>query len=474
MLKIEVEFLLGTYRADPTGDAITDWAVGEWPPAPARLLGALIAADGPSSRDSQELKALAAAPPPVIYADPDPHRQPLEGRYVVASTRAKATHQEYLARKGALVRPGERISPRDRSIVFLYREFHPDSDAVVALKRRAARVGYLGCADSPVAMTVESVSDAPARDDGFIPDPRGSVIVNTHTEGHVAVWCTAYEAWALRGIKRRRFPALRHQTAYRSPKALPDPVTDGGRVVSWIRFGDTVPGRRVAGVAHEFKRATYSRYTERNGHIPPAWFHGHGVSNPGGEWQVARVLPLPNVGHRHSNGRIHGIALWVPPEASEMEARLIREAAQAVTYLRGFTDRLMGVDHRDRRRSVYTTRPSRWNRPSHQWATAFPVVSDRHGPVRRLGAADVARWCRQAGLPEPIAARVSRIPLLPRGVDLSQPETARPGHTQTRPWAHIEMFFAEKIGGPVAIGAARSYGLGLCAPVATSLGKGGR
>lgn len=470
MLAVEIELLLGTYRADPSGDALTDRGMAEWPPAPARLLAALIAADGPSSREAPELEALAAARPPTIYADPSPHRQLLAGRYVVRSTREKGTHQEYPARKGALVRPGQRVSPRERRVVFLYTDFDPDASVLGALRHRAARVGYLGCADSPVAMTVDTVREPPTGP-AFVPDTEGSVLINTHTAGQVAIWCAAYDAWAEQGINRRRFPALRHQTMYRIPGGGLKPETDGGRVVGWIRFARTVHGRRVASVAHAFKRAVYSRYKELHGSIPPPWFHGHGLSRSNGDWQLARFLPLPNVGNRYANGRIHGIAVWLPPDADDREARRIAEAVRSVTHLAGAVGGLVVADQGDRRKWVQATNRDRWSRPSRQWASAFPVVSDRHGPVQSIGTGDVARWCRQAGLPQPIAARVSRTPLMAGAVDLAQPETARPGHKQTRPWAHVEMFFEQKIGGPVVIGAARSYGLGLCAPVRETLGK---
>ena len=470
MLEVEVELLLGTYRADPSGDAITNQGAAEWPPAPARILAALIAADGPSSRNAPELEALAAAEPPIIYADPVPHRQPLEGRYVVRPKRMVGTHQEYLARKGALVRPGERIATRDPRVVFLYGNFNPGTEILAALQRRAARVGYLGCADSPIAMTIDLVSKPPIGP-AFIPDPSGSVMVNTHTQRHLSVWCAAYDAWAERGVNRRGFPALRHQTAYRSPQIEPKPETDGGRVISWIRFLDTVHGRRGAVVAHAFKRATYSRYKELHGAIPPVWFHGHGLSRSSDEWQLARFLPLPNVDNTYADGRIHGIAVWIPPGVDDMETRRVAEAVRSVNELAGITERLVVADQHDRRRWVRATSRSRWSKPSRQWASAFPVVSDRHAPVQRLGPSDVARWCRQAGLPEPVAARLSRRPLMTGAVDLSQSETARPGHKQTRPWVHVELFFARRIGGPVAIGAARSYGLGLCAPVQETLGQ---
>ena len=47
MLAIAVEFLHGTFRGDPDGTANTGRLQrGEWPPSPARLLAALVAADG--------------------------------------------------------------------------------------------------------------------------------------------------------------------------------------------------------------------------------------------------------------------------------------------------------------------------------------------------------------------------------------------------------------------------------------------
>ena len=470
MFAAEVELLHGTYRADPSGDSITDQGRGEWPPSPARLLPALMAADGASSAAAEELEALAAAAPPVIYADPDPHAQRLHGRYVVVNEKKPKTHQEYVARTGRLASPGVRMVPRDRRVTFLYPDFDPDEALFSALGWRAARVGYLGCADSPVAVTLSRVPEPP-EGPAFVPDQNGSVLVNIHTAGQVQAWCAAYQAWAKGEGSRRQFPALRHQARYRRPGLGPEPETDGGRVVAWVRFGSSVHGRRVASVAHAIKKAAYALYVEAHGDRPPAWFHGHGLSETGGGWQLARFLPLPNVGGTYSDGRIHGAAVWIPPGVDEVEARRVAEAVRSVTHLAGMTERLVVADQQDTRRWVWATSSSRWRGPSRQWATVFPAVSDRHGPVRRLGAADVARWCRQAGLPEPVAARVSRKPLLAGAVDLSPSETARPGHNQTRPWAHVEMFFAHGVRGPVVVGGARSYGLGLCAPVAETLGR---
>ena len=62
-LTIHVEFLHGTYRADPEGLAHTGQLTsGEWPPSPMRVFAALIAADGTGERcrftDGTELEFL--------------------------------------------------------------------------------------------------------------------------------------------------------------------------------------------------------------------------------------------------------------------------------------------------------------------------------------------------------------------------------------------------------------------------------
>ncbi|MDE0238073.1 MAG: type I-U CRISPR-associated protein Csb2, partial [bacterium] len=108
MLVFDLELLHGTYRADPDGSAPTGrQSYGEWPPAPSRLLAALIAADGTGGQSSRttgaELERLAEAGPPMIHADPDPHHQPLQERYVAGQKRDKSQQQEYVARKGVLV-----------------------------------------------------------------------------------------------------------------------------------------------------------------------------------------------------------------------------------------------------------------------------------------------------------------------------------------------------------------------------------
>ena len=462
MLVFDVELLHGTYRADPDGSAPTGRQTsGEWPPAPSRLLAALIAADGTGSQTRRttgaELEVLAAADPPVIHADSNPHHQPLEERYVAGQKRANSQQQEYVARTGVLVRPGVRVAPRNPHVRFVY-DVEVGDDDLAALGYRAARVGYLGCADSPVKLTVARLPDQPvdgSEDLLWVPDPDGQEIVNTHADGDVARWAAAFDAWSRHGATRSQTRRYQPRACYRHPL---DPPADTqlGRVPVWLRFQRPVPGRRAAVVAHGLKQATLARYQQDHGD-PAGWLHGH-VNEGESDYQLARFLALPNVGHRHSDGKIHGAAVWVPRGVEEIDVRNLASTLASIQSLSLADGNRITVD---RSRRSWATNPRRWQGLARRWVTALPAVSDRH---QRIDSTAVIRWCEQVGLPKPVRIRISRTPFLPGGVDLHPTETRRPGHTQTRPYAHVSLIFGEPVAGPVVIGAARSYGLGLCAP----------
>ena len=462
MLAIDIELLHGTYRADPDGSAPTGRQThGEWPPAPSRLLAALIAADGTGDQTKRttgaELDLLAAADPPMIQADPDPHHQPLEERYVAGQDRAKSQQQEYVGRTGVLVRPGARVAPRNPRVRFVY-DVEIGDDDLAALGYRAARVGYLGCADSPANITVARLSDqsvAGSENMLWVPDPDGQEVINVHADGDVARWAAAFEAWSKQGATRSQTRRYQPRAHYRHPH---DPPADTrlGRVPVWLRFQSPVAGRRAAVVAHGLKQATLARYQQDHGD-PPSWLHGH-VNDGESDYQLARFLALPNVGHRHSDGKIHGAAIWVPREVGESEVRDLANTLSTIGSLSLADGSTITID---RSRGGWTANPRRWQGPARRWVTALPAVSDRH---QRIDSAAVIRWCEQAELPRPVQLRISRKPLLPGGVDLHPTETRRPGHTQTRPYTHVGLIFEEQVIGPVVIGSARSYGLGLCAP----------
>ena len=224
MLAISVELLHGTFRGDPDGTANTGrLSRGEWPPTPARLFAALVAADGTRQAcrvtDGAELAWFERLPPPAIHADGRPCHQLLEPRYVVRhkGSAEKGTHQEYVGRLGAINRAGPRVAPRDPRVVYSWNVESPPEEILDALRRRAARVGYLGTSDSPVRLRV-TTRLAAAPSDTFTADHRGDLVINVPAPGRLQVLDLMYDEWCARGasVSRLQFPALEQGVRYRS------------------------------------------------------------------------------------------------------------------------------------------------------------------------------------------------------------------------------------------------------------------
>ena len=470
MLAVSVELLNGTFRGDPDGSANTGrLARGEWPPSPARLFAAFVAADGTVEAgrvtDDSELEWFEGLPPPVIYADPITSHQLLEQRYVARPGRANATHQEYVARSGVLSRGGVRVAPRRPHVVYSWEAASPDEAVLHALRRRAARVGYLGSSDSPVRVRVATGPLPPqAGDDAFVPDAQGGTLINVAQCGDLRRWDSLYRQWTERGasLGRSQFPALAHPVAYRSPGQTEEPV-DRGQVAAWLRLETAVSGRRVSAVTALFKKAVLDWRQRMHGE-PPAVLHGHGFSGRG--YETARYLALPDVGYPRSRGRIHGLALWLPPGVDAMTRRTTQDAARAIRRLAGYGVNVAVFPH-DGEERPRAAHPRRWLRTSRRWATAVPAIHERRRP---LDLAEVSRWCRHAGLPEPIAFREERTPLVSGALDLAPVEVNRPGRPGL-PYSHVELWFDEAVPGPVVIGSGRQRGFGLCVPLDDGLGS---
>ena len=425
------------------------------------MFAALVAADGTRQEtratDGSELLWLERLPPPIVHAHPDTRHQTLLPRYVVKPGQARNTHQEYVGRAGTLHRAGVRVAPRDPRVVYRWDVDSP-ADVLASLQRRAARIGYLGAADSPVRVRVaDRLASSETPDGVYSPDEEGDVVLGVPRPGQVEQLDRMYDQWRDRGasVTRLQFPALRHEVPYRSPALIREP--EGGEVVAWLRLGAGVAGRRVSVVTALFKDAVLSQHQRIHGE-PPAVLHGHGFSRKG--YEIARFLALPDVGYKHSRGRIHGLALWLPPSSDAVERRTARDAAHAIRRLtgRGID---VGVAPREDEVRPMAVNPRRWSRRSRRWATALPAVHERH---RALDLPELTHWCRHAGLPEPIAFRSGRQPLVSGAVDLAPLEVNRPGEPG-RPYSHVELLFAEPVAGPVVIGAGRQRGLGLCVPV---------
>lgn len=482
MFSISVELLHGVFRGDADGTANTGRLTqGEWPPAPARLFAAFVAADGTGTAcrvtNGTELEWLEGLDPPTIHADPHPTHTQVLPRYVVrhstgtSGVERKPTGmkelrvcQEYVSRISTEVRPGVRVCPRTPVIHYTWDTACPSDGTLEALQRRSARIGYLGTSDSPVRVQVlpdGGVQDLPDHQ-RFEVRPEGQTLVNTTRAGDLEIWDSMYERWLEQGpnVSRTHFRALEHKTRYRSP-AEGEPPPDRGEVVAWLRVEPAVSGRRVADMTALFKKALLVKYQSMYGEPPPA-LHGHGFSGHGHD-NLARYLALPDVGFKWSRGLIHGLALWMPPGSASLDRRRARDAALSI---RDLTERgiKVSVVCQDSESHPWAIHPDRWGRESRTWATAVPAIHERW---RSLSLTNLAVWCAHAGLPEPVDFRSARTPLVLGGIDLAPSEVHRPGRP-VRPYSHFKIWFEEPVSGPVVFGAGRQRGLGLCIPVDAS------
>ena len=465
VLAISVEFLHGTFRGDPDGSASTgSVSNGEWPPSPARLFAALVAADGTGDAcrvtEGTELEWFERLPPPVIYADPHPSHQPILPRWVVRHTGStvRGIHQEYVGRSPALSRAGVRVALRDSHVVYVWPDGYPAEAVLGPLRRRAARVGYFGASDSPVRLRVSTaMPPSIIESSAFVPDQGGNVTINVTQPGDLGRWDRMYAEWTERGasVSRLQFPALRHEAAYRSP--LLKESSDNGETVAWMLLRPSVSGRRISLLTGLFKEAVLSHYERMFGE-PPQILHGHGFTTKG--YEIARYLALPDVGHRWSRGRIHGLALWMPPDSDTAVRKRARDAALSVRRLTG-TGIDLAVYPDDAEKGPLAAQPGHWMRQSHVWVSAIPAIHERRGALHH---AEITRWCHHAGLPAPVAFRSSRTPLIRGGIDLAPVEVNRPGRP-VLPYSHVELWFDEAIEGPVVVGSGRQRGFGLCLPL---------
>jgi len=470
MLRIQVSFLHGSFRADPDGTAHTGLAeLGEWPPSPSRLFAALVAADGTGVRsrwtDGAGLRLLEGAAAPTITASSttDIVHNRMQSRFVVQGAgglKGKGV-QEYVGHTATLVRPGVRVEPRSRLVTYRW-DVTASSHELDCLRLRAARVGYLGCADSPVEVCVDNVDEVGAVGEDrvvYTANGEGPVVLSVPALGTLEALDHHFSKWQQLGpnVRRSHTPALRHLVRYGTSEE-DTPTRSQPATVLWFLLDKRVSGRRVVSLTGLLRSALLATYQQVVGD-PPEMLHGHGISGKG--YLTARYLALPDVGFRHSRGQIHGVAIWLPPGVDPDVLAGTRRAAASIQKLTGRGLNVTLAPHDGRQRPVAAS-AARWTGPATKWSSAFPVVFERR--VKALTLAEVSRWCQHAGLPEPIAFRSGRGPLLHGGVDLAPNEVNRPGRP-ARPYGHVEVEFASPVLGPVVLGAGRQFGLGLMAPL---------
>ncbi|GII96339.1 hypothetical protein Ssi02_65700 [Sinosporangium siamense] len=230
------------------------------------------------------------------------------------------------------------------------------------------------------------------------------------------------------------------------------------------RQASRIGGDRVLTLTSMLRKAVISRI----GTEVPAQVSGHGAD---GRTHVG-YLALPDVGHRHADGHLLGLALAVPRDMPAEEwKRLVRAvvsgegALTRLTWSGRSTGLLYGHDPRRRGLS-----PETWRGPEGgacRWVTATPLVTDGMPRKGRAIESLVVKSLARVGYPEPVEVAVSAAPLLEGAVWRPRAGSMPQGRPR-RPMVHVRVRFPRPVVGPVIAGSLRYLGLGLFVPERTA------
>lgn len=512
MVGITVEFPLGVYHAQSAAQSRA-----EWPPSPLRLVGALLAAahvrrEGEEiAADRELIQMLCDAPAPQIFAPrlagggsaedkPGGLATEIRGptRWVPRNyfNTAKGGRQQAEASKVG-------VAMGDRSVRFVWPELELSPEGRDRLGRLAEDVAFLGTSRSPV---VAYVSDT-ERDEGsgaWIPRTHGLVrsrVVRVPNASTIAAFDRRHDARRSDSGKPEKAGivpgiAIGDEILYSLNEDLNavvsvfDPRHWGDALVLAID-DDRSDARPKTAASYLLARA--ARRTILGAFGPegsqdeaPPILRGRGAE------PHCAIVPLADIWHPKATGNILGLAIVLPsasryPSIATQLERLEQGVARTLGDQEAGKARFLAVPQVGR---VFLRSPdpseaykrtldwSRYVEPSRTWRSATPVIHSRWRKDRPTGLLDqVAADCAHVGLPAPKHVSILRGAGFPAAAARTITGERVPKDWRKLlggPSSHLEIEFEQPVAGPVLLGRARHFGLGLMVPrVRPATGGGG-
>jgi len=489
---IEVNFLTGRFVATYHNDRRQP----EWPPHPARLFSALVAAwadaDEPDAAERAALEWLESqAPPDIAASEAVPrkavsHFVPVNDASVVSgswyerradnvSGLAAQLHAELAASGGEMTKraaqierkltkardvedkvgfagntnpasamamlPEQRgkqgrffpsVTPDDPRVRFLWDLPAPD-DMAEALDRLLGRVTRLGHPASLVSCRLISNASGATLEVG-----EGGYDMRAVRRGQLAELERQYGRHG--GLKPRSLPYTNVRYRARSverPEREREPNTAG----QWIVF-ELMPGSRSFPATRAMElaiamRAAVFHYAEDP---IPEEISGHLPDGKPTTMPHVALLPLPYVGFEHADGRLLGLAVSVPDAVSVEARRAVYRAIGNWERSAGRDDLKLtwgarGVVHLRRQRgpaTLISLRPGDWSRASCRWVSATPIALPRH-PGRLGGGTAAARARAWVSAESSVALACVHVGLPePVSLEISQGPLIRGAHSARR------------------------------------------
>ena len=449
MLEISVRFLGGDYVAQTHG-------VGsEWPPHPARLLYALIAAwynGGHGQAESDSLTWLESQQAPTIVALRDPPEEAYEAWLPMNSVPNwnKKSGKPPSLPKTRRLRCSRHVG--DASVSFVWGVDAPTrhENALRNLCRRCTR---LGSSESLVAMSVDRRDELHGA--AWRPSASGTML-RTPMPGIVRSLLGSDTL-----IPGRALPC--DWRAYRWGYGRPP-----GRMITVGLARGNWPIEHAPELAVRLRRAMIAVAEAEHLPLRPV-LHGHGEDGSPLRRPHLHFCPLPHVGFRHARGAVLGVSFIVPPDADQADRAYV-ERVVATWFAHGADlrmagGRLLSFGPADSRRTLLD---ETWSQAANVWQTVTPMELPRHVAKRRVWnrddwrrvADEIRHACSHGGLPRPIEVEASNTPF---AIGSPNARTVRGPHR--RPIVHARVVFPRAVEGPLVMGAGRHLGYGLMEPV---------
>ncbi len=505
MPTLSVRFIGGHYHATPWNKAQNEGAV-EWPPSPWRLLRALIATGYAKLPDWQE-----GTPPPIGCSLIERLASVLPSYKLPLASGAHTRHYMPTGAKPTLVLDARAVVHASHEPVLVHWpvELTPDEQAL--FEALAVRLGYLGRAESWTECESVSLPNlSPSVSTGWtVPhDGNAATPPNCDQLALIAPVCAAtYSDW-LRNLRKTNakksepattlFEALHVETSWLQKNGWSAPP--GSRLVIYDRptasafsvvhtlksAPSTRPSVGFALLALSSSAASRSPMPLRERTLPQAELLHRTIASkvgtlPNPARAIAELVGLdtarkPIVGHRHAHilpltllatdDHLDHILIWAPGGLSDSSQDVLRAVRK--TYMKGGVGeldvRFAGSGSRDEFKKVPALRHVLGEARIWQSLTPFvpPRHQKRHG--RNTLEGQIAEELSSRGFPAP-----ERIEILPEeSVGFRHFVRTRSAHArppQDLGYA-IRLTFPGLVAGPLVVGYAAHYGLGLFSPVA--------
>ncbi len=451
VLAIEVEYLLGRVYAAEFRDSATP----EWPPHPARLFSALIAAyhdiDGTDGERAALLWLEKQEPPDIIASEAGAPSAVVDFVPTNYANKAGSTLPEQRTKQP---RSFPAQSPATPIVRFVWPLDDVPEQHYVALQQLTARVTSLGRACSLVRVNAFhgknlNLVEPPT----YTPHEDGTTVLAVAGEGRLE--------------ELERTFALGRRPQQGAPARYLNVKADAQNVPARGHFGEMIILRRVFGTGLPVTATTILTRQLRKAFLDHAGkenpvLSGHDPDGKPTKEPHLAFVALPNVGGLYGDGNLMGLAVVLPASISSADrGRTLQACARIETLKLGkLGEWKLEIANFDVNRQ--TLKPETWMDPSKHWATVTPILLDRY-PKKNLPAEELlVTACVRAGLPPPANCTYGAFTPQDRGLKGVPPVFA----FSTDRWAvHAVFDFDTKVKGPILVGAGRFFGMGLMKPI---------